>query len=468
MAAIDSALIHLQTGTDDLLSPARLDQLARDSGIAFRNTTLTPGNTLALFIRQIAHGNIACAAVRHLAGRDFTDVAWCQARQRLSDRLIHQLNAQVLDTARRAITAPAPMSSLSAPHCNSPHWHGHRVVVIDGSSDSMPDTPALRQHYGVPGASKLLLGFPTSHLILLMDHHSGIMLDCHDLPGDTHDASVAHLTHHHLQEGDVVLGDDAFASYLHLAMLLQAKAHAIMPAQHRRVVDFTPGRDYVPMSRNSSKASAAKPRSQQVKILGPNDQLVRYFKPPNKPQWMTAERWQSIPDSIVVREIRRTIARNGFRPITVTVVTTLLDDHMYAADEIVELRLSRWLIETNLRHLKVTLGMDHLKCKTLEGVRKERMVFLLVYNLIRLVMLTAAARQKTSPNRLSFADTLAWLTLAAMTHHPGTPPRLKVNRLRPGRLEPRAIKRGGNSFPYMTRPRRQLQLELLATYGDTT
>lgn len=183
---------------------------------------------------------------------------------------------------------------------------------------------------------------------------------------------------------------------------------------------------------------------------------------------MTAGQWQSIPDSIVVREIRRTIARNGFRPITVTVVTTLLDDNMYAADEIVELRLSRWLIETNLRHLKITLGMDHLKCKTLEGVRKERLVFLLVYNLIRLVMLTAARRQKASPNRLSFADTLAWLTLAAMTHNPDTLPRLKVNRLRPGRTEPRAIKRGGNSFPYMTRPRRQLQMELRATYGDTT
>jgi hypothetical protein len=278
------------------------------------------------------------------------------------------------------------------------------------------------------------------------------MLDRHDLPGDTHDASVAHLTHRHLQEGDVVLGDDAFASYLHLAMPLQAKAHAIMPAQHRRVVDFTPGRNYVPMSRNSSKASASKPRSQQVKILGPNDQLVRYFKPPNKPQWMTAGQWQSIPDSIVVREIRRKIARNGFRPITVTVATTLLDDHMYAADEIVELRLSRWLIETNLRHLKITLGMDHLKCKTLEGVRKERLVVLLVYNLIRLVMLTAATRQKSSPNRLSFADTLAWLTLAVVADDPGTPPRLKVNRLRTGRIEPKAIKRGGNSFPCMTHP----------------
>src|SRR5689334_9949101 len=106
------------------------------------------------------------------------------------------------------------------------------------SMDSMPDTPPLREYYGVPGACKNGLGFPTSHLMLLMDHHNGAMLDCHDLHGDTHDASVAHLTHDQLHDGDLVMGDDSFASYLHLALLLQAKAHAIVPAQHRRVVDF--------------------------------------------------------------------------------------------------------------------------------------------------------------------------------------------------------------------------------------
>src|SRR5437870_8754470 len=113
---------------------------------------------------------------------------------------------------------------------------------------------------------------------------------------------------------------------------------------------------------------------------------------------MDDQECKQLPASITVREIRRQVKRNGFRPITVTIVTTLLDPEQYPADELIELRLSRWMVEINIRHLKITLGMDVLKCKTLEGVRKERLVFLLVYNLIRVLMLTAARCQRVNVN----------------------------------------------------------------------
>ena len=123
------------------------------------------------------------------------------------------------------------------------------------------------------------------------------------------------------------------------------------------------------------------------------------------------------------------------------------------------------MVETNIRHLKVTLGMRQLKCRTLGRVRKERLIFLLVYNLIRILMLKAARRQKVNVNRLSFADTLAWLRYGDLS----TPPvDLKVNPLRLGRLEPRAIKGNRQRFPYMTRPRSELQSQLRAKHADTT
>lgn len=122
------------------------------------------------------------------------------------------------------------------------------------------------------------------------------------------------------------------------------------------------------------------------------------------------------------------------------------------------------MVETNIRHLKVTLGMRQLKCKTLDRVRKERLIFLLVYNLIRILMLKAARRQKVNVNRLSFADTLAWLRHGDLS----TPGDLKVNPLRPGRLEPRALKGNRQRFPYMTRPRSELQSQLRAKHKDTT
>jgi hypothetical protein len=241
-----------------------------------------------------------------------------------------------------------------------------------------------------------------------------------------------------------------------LALLLQANLHAIMPVHHLRIVDFTPGRRHVPMKQNTGEKSGATPRSRWVKSLGHQDQLVEYFKPVKKPDWMSPSQWEQLPGSIIVREIRRTVGRNGFRPITVTIATTLLDPDAYPADELIELRLTRWMVETNIRHLKITLGMDVLKCRSLEGIRKERRIFLLVYNLIRLLMLRAAWRQGINVNRLSFADALAWLRLRDVS----AAVELKVNPWRPGRLEPRVIKRQKKEYPYMTRPRAALKLQL--------
>ncbi|NNM84494.1 MAG: hypothetical protein HKL96_01880 [Phycisphaerales bacterium] len=169
----------------------------------------------------------------------------------------------------------------------------------------------------------------------------------------------------------------------------------------------------------------------------PTSHLLLHFKPPQKPAWIADGTWSKLPDSITLREIRRTVIRKGYRPIAVCIATTLLDPQAYPADKLIEPRLSRWMIETNIRHLKIRLGMDVLKCKTLDGVRQERLIFLLVYNLIRIIILHAARRQGVSVNRLSFADTLAWIRYGDLREYPA----LIVNPLRPGRSEPRVIKR---------------------------
>jgi hypothetical protein len=298
----------------------------------------------------------------------------------------------------------------------------------------------------------------------MMDHRSGLLIDCVDDPLNTSDVARTPQLHAHLGAGDVLLGDDAFSSWAHLALILRSGLHAVVPPHHLRIVDFTPGRAHAHPRQGRSGQRTGKPRSRVIRTLGEQDQIVECFKPTRKPAWIDDALWDSLPQSITLREVRRTVKRHGFRPITVTVVTTLLDAEAYPADELIELRLSRWMIETNIRHLKITLKMDELKCKTLDGVRKERLVFLLVYNLIRIVMLRAARRQQVNVNRLSFADTLAWLRYGDMHVRP----ELKVNPLRPGRLEPRVRKRAKKQFSYMTLPRAQLKAQLRAKYRDTT
>ena len=158
-----------------------------------------------------------------------------------------------------------------------------------------------------------------------------------------------------------------------LALLLRANLHGLFPVHHRRIVDFTKGR---PCTSEGKDAIAGMPRSRWIQSLGKEDQLVEYFKPRQKPLWMSQTDFDALPDSIIVRELRRTVCRPGLGKVTVTIVTTLLDAQTYRADELIELRLRRWDVETNIGHLKTTMGLDVLHCKSEAGVRKELAVFL--------------------------------------------------------------------------------------------
>ena len=173
---------------------------------------------------------------------------------------------------------------------------------------------------------------------------------------------------------------------------------------------------------------------------------------------MSEADFAALPDELVVREVRFPVRRPGRRVREVTLVTTLLDARRYPAAALARLYERRWLVEGDLRHLKQTLGLDVLRCKTVPGVVKELLIFVTVYNLVRRVMREAARRQGVPPRRVSFLDALRWLRGA----RPGeTLPRLVVNPPRPDRAEPRVRKRRPKQYPLMTRPRPVLREEML-------
>jgi hypothetical protein len=242
-----------------------------------------------------------------------------------------------------------------------------------------------------------------------------------------------------------------------LALLLQRGVHGVLGVHQRTIVDFTPGRPHVVPGKGKADHQKGKPRSRWLKQLSATDQIVDWLKPAECPEWMSAEQFAALPDSITVRELRYTIQEKGFRPKSITLVTTLLDPEHYSLPSLAELFRPRWEIETNFGHLKTTMKMDVLKCKTVDGVLKELQVFALIYNLVRQVMLEAACRQQVDVRRISFIDALPWL----QTARPGDDlPRLVVNPYRPNRLEPRVRKRRPKQHPLMTKPRAVLQKEL--------
>jgi hypothetical protein len=446
MLSISQALDRIKGRITASVPAALIEQLCRDLGHRWRDRDLGPVVTTHLFLRQVLHGNIAVAHLRRLSGRDFTDAAYCQARARLPLELLQRLQQAVTD-GLRADGGDRPEA----------RWLGHRVFLLDGSSFSMPDTPELREHFGQPSTQAAGCGFPVAHLMTLFDARRGYLLRAGTRPLETHDMSQAAALHAELRGGDVLVGDRAFASFAHLALCRRRGIHGLFRAHQRQIIDFRLGRPHLPPG-SSAKGQAGKPRSRWLRRLGRRDQLVEYYKPKGRPDWMTAEDYAALPESLVVRELRYEVRRPGYRTRAVTLVTTLLDPKAYPAAEVARLYGLRWGVETDLRRLKQTMKMDVLHCQTAAGVEKELAVFALVYNLVRRVMEEAGRRQGVAAERISFVDALRWLQEA----RPGEDlPALVVNPDRPGRVQPRARKRRPKQYDLLRRPRSEVRMALL-------
>jgi len=441
--SIAGAVARIKRDPLGVLGRDAVESVCDELGYVWRDRTLDPTTTIALFVQQVLRGNCPCTEVRHVAAASFTASAYCQARARLPLAVYQSVLTRVVDAA------------LPRTRHEQHLWRGHRTFHVDGSTFSMPDTPELVRAFGTPHGPAPGCGFPVAHLLVMFNAATGLLLDAAASPLYTSDVSTAATLHAHLDEGDVLIGDDSFSGYAHVALLSRANLHAIVPNHHLRIVDFTPGRSHTKLT--GKHVVAGRPRSRWIKSLGKDDQLVEWFKPPQCPAWMSAEQYDALPVSITIREIRRVVRRRDGRRITVTIITTLLDPLRYPADALIELRLRRWDVETNLRHLKITLGLDVLHCKSETGVRKELAVFCLVYNLVRVVMLEAADRQQVPVSRISFADTLKWMRHA----RPGDRlPDLIVNPWRPHRIEPRCRKRRPKQYDLMNKPRDVLRKAL--------
>ena len=194
-----------------------------------------------------------------------------------------------------------------------------------------------------------------------------------------------------------------------------------------------------------------------MRALGKQDQVVDWLKPTTIPQWMTPQQYAQLPESLQVRELRYRVGQKGFRVKMITLVTTLVDSARYSLEDLAELFFARWGIETNFAHLKTTMGLDVLKCKTANRVLKELIVFTLIYNLVRLVMGHAARRQRVGIERISFIDALRWL---ASAQDDELLPALVVTPHRPNRYEPRVRKRRPKPYSLMTKPRQELRNSL--------
>jgi hypothetical protein len=438
--SIPQILRQFKADVSKALAPATIVKICDYLGHKYRERVLDPVITVQVFLVQILHGNTACTALSRLAGIPFTAEAYCQARARLPLALFEELLERVCD----ALVATVETTGL---------WHGHRTWSLDGSSFSMSDTPELQAYFGQPSAQAKGCGFPVAHMLALFHAGTGLLLKVVASPMRTHDMRHTALTHTEMAEGDILLADRGFASYGHLALLSLRNMHAVFRCHQNQIVSFDVDRKHT----SQGKPIKGLPRSKYLRRLGHLDQVVEYTKPKTKPKWMDDVTWAGLPATLLIRELRFMTPQRGYRTRVITLVTTLLDPEVYPASELADLYLSRWQIEVNFRHLKTTMKMEVLHCKSVPGVLKELHMFAIAYNLVRVVMLEASSQQKVPLDRISFIDALRWLRDAEADTLLTA---LVVNPARPNRLEPRVIKRRMKKFPLMQKPRQDLRKAL--------
>lgn len=444
MATITRTLAGIKSDPLSSIGGAdRINTLFTRAGHVWRDRLLDPAATLKLFILQVLHGNTAITHLRHLCQSAVCPSSYCDARARLPLPAM----ASVIETLCR--------DCIECTRGAAATWLDRRVLIADATNCSTPDTPALQRLWPQPDAQIPGIGFPMIKLLALVDLATGLIVQLSMFCLNVHEMSQAAAMASMLRPGDVLLADRGFCSFAHLAMLALKKLDAVLRVHQKQLIDFTPNR---PHRQRGKKRKRGTPTSRFVRRLGADDQRVEWVKPPKPPAWMTQEQYNNLPETLSLRELRYCITVPGRRTRIVTIVTTLLDPMHFPKRQIAQLYGLRWEIETNFRHLKQTMKMDHLKCKTPDGVMKELLVFTLVYNLVRTAM-CAAAGNVVDPNRVSFIDAARWLmSVNAVKSPPGDgcfPPDLIINPPRPGRWNPRVLKRRIKPYDLMTKPRSQ-------------
>jgi hypothetical protein len=377
-------------------------------------------------------------------GCSLDDSSYCQARGRLPKQVLSRLTRET----GQELHEQAKPEWL---------WKNRSVKIVDGSTATMADTPENQEEYPQSRNQKAGLGFPILRFAVLLSLAVGTVLECAISPcrgKSTGELSLfRQMWDVALQPGDIVLGDRLYDGYRDIALLKGRGVDSVFGKKQSRRSDFRRGRK-----------------------RGPNDHVVTWQKPKFDAQRFTSkEEWESLPDEMEMREVRVTVRRKGHKTRTVIIVTTLLDGELYSAKELTDLFSARWHCELDLRSIKQTLNMGHLRCKTPEMVRKELWAHLLAYNLIRVRMAQAGAMHNHLPRTLSFTGARnhihnfsPHLTTTSGAEHK----RIELELLkaiahcrvgsRPGRKEPRNVKKRVQKYSFLTKPRAKARQRLAA------
>jgi len=326
-------------------------------------------------------------------------------------------------------------------------WRSRHAKLVDGFTFTMPDTPDNQHAFPQQTNQARGVGLPIARACAVVSLATGAVHDLAVGPyqgKQTGETALLREILDCLDTGDVAVFDRCYCSFLMLATLGLRGVDVCTRLHQCRTCDFGLGQS-----------------------LGDRDHLVTWTRP-DCPPWMPQEQYERIPETLTLRELQFDVKTPGHRSETITVVTTLTDPAVYSKEDVAELYGCRWNVELDIRDIKQTLSLDHVRCKSPAMVLRELWVTMLAYNLIRKVIATAAATHDKQPREIGF--TLACQTILSSwmlfttgaVRDPAEAARLALARIaanevanRPKRIEPRVLKRRRHRYPLMTRPREE-------------
>ena len=366
---------------------------------------------------------------------------YCRARAKLPEAALRDLTREVAGEMQQQADARWL-------------WKGWHAKLIDGFTFTMPGTGKNQSEYPQSRTQKPGVGLPIARVTAIVSLATACLIDAAIGPykgKETGEPALLRSILGALLPGDLAVADRYFCSFMMIAMLRSQGTHVCARMHQRRHTDFRRGRR-----------------------LGKYDHVIHWTRP-TRPKWMDEATYATIPETLEMREIRYSVVEKGRRTKTLTVVTTLTDADLYTKEEIADLYGFRWNVELDIRSIKQSLNLGHVRCKSPEMVRRELWTTFLAYNLIRTTAAAAALLHNKQPRQLSFTGTCQYVLSSWMLLSCGviSPEAIEAHCLtllsqiascevanRPGRLEPRVIRRRRHRYKLMQKPRNVLKQEM--------
>jgi hypothetical protein len=284
--------------------------------------------------------------------------------------LMHRLQAWLLESYRNAMS-----------------WKGWLLMIVDGTTMKVPDSPENRRRFGLPGSSRgQRPAFPQLRALFLVSAHLRLILGAWFAPYRRGELTMAVRILNQLPRNCLLLMDRLYVAWGWL-WRLKERGHQFVVRVPKHI------------------------RPRRLKTLGPGDYLVEA-----KTSSYARHRFPGLSKRLWLRELSVRIRGKWYRYFT-----SFMDPAEHPAIDLVRLYCLRWEEEIGLDEIKThecaaTIVNRPLIFRSMSSRRvlQEAYALVIAYNLIRTLMTQAAHNNGIDPLRISFVDSLERIREAAL------------------------------------------------------